>query len=143
MCALLGVASLRGGLAEGNRISPEAPRRSSDFYPYRACCCLLACCLLAACLLLAAAKPSRSTLDAKKGYKTKTGSTSSVSQNIQAMVTTAHATDAQICVSTSLQDQTSHKIQLDGVDGSHKVNTKYQQRYKGLGELSELINSYL
>ena len=38
--------------------------------------CLLACCLLAACLL--AAKPGRSTLDAKKGYKTKTGSTSSV-----------------------------------------------------------------
>ena len=32
----------------------------------------------AACLLLAAAKPGRSTLDAKKGYKTKTGSTSSV-----------------------------------------------------------------
>ena len=37
---------------------------------------LLACCLLLACLL--AAKPSRSTLDTKKGYKTKTGSTSSV-----------------------------------------------------------------
>ena len=35
-----------------------------------------AACLLAACLL--AAKPSRSTLDTKKGYKTKTGSTSSV-----------------------------------------------------------------
>ena len=34
-----------------------------------------ACCLL---LLLAAAKPGRSTLDTKKGYKTKTGSTSSV-----------------------------------------------------------------
>ena len=33
--------------------------------------CLLAC-------LLAAAKPGRSTLDTKKGYKTKTGSTSSV-----------------------------------------------------------------
>ena len=33
-----------------------------------------ACCLL----LLAAAKPGRSTLDPKKGYKTKTGSTSSV-----------------------------------------------------------------
>ena len=46
-----------------------------------ACCCLLACCLLLACLLaclLAAAKPGRSTLDTKKGYKTKTGSTSSV-----------------------------------------------------------------
>ena len=37
----------------------------------RAACLLLACCLLAA-------KPSRSTLDPKKGYKTKTGSTSSV-----------------------------------------------------------------
>ena len=39
---------------------------------------LLACCLLAACLLAAAAKPGRSTLDTKKGHKTKTGSTSSV-----------------------------------------------------------------
>ena len=37
----------------------------------RAAACLLAC-------LLAAAKPGRSTLDTKKGYKTKTGSTSSV-----------------------------------------------------------------
>ena len=37
-----------------------------------AACCFLACCLLAA------AKPGRSTLDTKKGYKTKTGSTSSV-----------------------------------------------------------------
>ena len=41
----------------------------------RAACLLLAC-LLLACLL--AAKPGRSTLDTKKGYKTKTGSTSSV-----------------------------------------------------------------
>ena len=32
----------------------------------------------ASCLLAAAAKPGRSTLDTKKGYKTKTGSTSSV-----------------------------------------------------------------
>ena len=32
----------------------------------------------AACLLAAAAKPGRSTLDTKSGYKTKTGSTSSV-----------------------------------------------------------------
>ena len=32
----------------------------------------------ACCLLAAAAKPGRSTLDTKKGYKTKTGSTSSV-----------------------------------------------------------------
>ena len=38
------------------------------FCPFRACCCLLA----------ADAKPGRSTLDTKKGYKTKTGSTSSV-----------------------------------------------------------------
>ena len=44
-----------------------------------AACCLLACCLLLACLLAAvAARPVRSTLDTKKGYKTKTGSTSSV-----------------------------------------------------------------
>ena len=41
---------------------------------------LAACCLLAACLL--AAKPGRSTLDTKKGYKTKTGSTSSVTQTL-------------------------------------------------------------
>ena len=34
--------------------------------------------LAACCLLLAAAKPGGSTLDTKKGYKTKTGSTSSV-----------------------------------------------------------------
>ena len=43
----------------------------------RAVCLLLACCLLLA-FLLAAAKPGRSTLDTKKGPKTKTGSTSSV-----------------------------------------------------------------
>ena len=36
-----------------------------------------ACCLLLA-VAAAAAKPGRSTLDTKKGYKTKTGSTSSV-----------------------------------------------------------------
>ena len=36
----------------------------------------------AACLLAAAAEPSRSTLDPKKGYKTKTGSTSSVTPDI-------------------------------------------------------------
>ena len=43
----------------------------------RAVACLLAA---AACLLAVAvaAKPGRSTLDTKKGYKTKTGSTSSV-----------------------------------------------------------------
>ena len=39
---------------------------------------LLACCLLLPPCLLAAAKPGRSTLDTKKAYKTKTGSTSSV-----------------------------------------------------------------
>ena len=42
------------------------------FFPFRTCC------LLAAAAAAAAAKPSRSTLDTKKGYKTKTGSTSSV-----------------------------------------------------------------
>ena len=56
-------------------LKSEAPRRSSDFFPFRACCLLLAACLLACCLL---AKPGRSTLDTKKGYKTKTGSTTSV-----------------------------------------------------------------
>ena len=54
----------------------------------RAAACLLACCLLAACcLLLAAAKPGRSTLDTKKGYKTKTGSTSSVTLAITLALT--------------------------------------------------------
>ena len=59
-------------------LESEAPRQRSDFYPFRACC-LLAC-LLLACLLacLLAAKPGRSTLDTKKCYKTKTGSTSLV-----------------------------------------------------------------
>ena len=42
----------------------------------RAACLLAACCCLL--LLAAAAKPGRSALDTKKGYKTKTGSTSSV-----------------------------------------------------------------
>ena len=46
---------------------------------------LLACCLLAACLL--AAKPGRSTLDPKKGYKTKTGSTSSVTLTLTLTLT--------------------------------------------------------
>ena len=53
---------------------------------------LLACCLLAACLLLAAAaaaKPGRSTLDTKKGYKTKTGSTSSVTLTLTLALTLA------------------------------------------------------
>ena len=48
---------------------------------------LLACCLLLACLLLAAAKPGRSTLDTKKGYKTKTGSTSSVTLTLTLALT--------------------------------------------------------
>ena len=39
---------------------------------------MLACCLLLLAAAAAAAKPGRSTLDTKKGYKTKTGSTSSV-----------------------------------------------------------------
>ena len=42
----------------------------------RAACLLLAACCLLACLL--AAKPGRSTLDTKKGYKTNPGSTSSL-----------------------------------------------------------------
>ena len=46
-------------------------------FPHLACaCCLLAACLLLACCLLA--KPGRSTLGTKEGYKTKTSSTSSV-----------------------------------------------------------------
>ena len=43
-----------------------------------ACLLAAAACLLAAAAAAAAAKPGRSTLDTKKGYKTKTGSTSSV-----------------------------------------------------------------
>ena len=52
----------------------------------RAACLLAACC----CLLLlaaAAAKPGRSTLDTKKGYKTKTGSTSSVTLTLTLALT--------------------------------------------------------
>ena len=45
-----------------------------------------ACCLL---LLLAAAKAGRSTLDTKKGYKTKTGSTSSVTLTLTLGLTLA------------------------------------------------------
>ena len=52
----------------------------------RAACSLAAClplaCRLLACRLLAAAKPVGSTLDTKKGYKTKTGSTSSVTLSL-------------------------------------------------------------
>ena len=46
----------------------------------RAACLLLACCLLL--LAAAVAKPGRSTLDTKKGYKTKTGSTTSVTLDL-------------------------------------------------------------
>ena len=46
----------------------------SDFCPFRACCCLL--------LAAATAKPGRSTLDSKKGYQTKTGSTSWLTINL-------------------------------------------------------------
>ena len=63
----------------------------------RACfllACMLACllaCLLAACLLLVAccllAKPSGSTLDTKEGYKTKIGSTSSVTLTLTITLT--------------------------------------------------------
>ena len=49
----------------------------------RAACCLLAC--------LLAAKPGRSTLDTKKGYKTKTGSTSSVTLTLPLPLTLALA----------------------------------------------------
>ena len=49
----------------------KAQQRNSDFSPFRACC-LLACCLLQLNLV------GPPTLDTKKGYKTKTGSTSSV-----------------------------------------------------------------
>ena len=48
-----------------------------------ACLLLAACCWLAA----AAAKPGRSTLDTKKGYKTKTGSTSSVTLTLALALT--------------------------------------------------------
>ena len=53
----------------------EAPRRSCDYSPFCACLLLTCCLLLAACLL---AKPVRSTLDTEEGYKTKIGSTGSV-----------------------------------------------------------------
>ena len=46
-----------------------------------------AACLLLACLL--AAKLGRSTLDTKKGYKTKTGSTSSVTLTLTLALTLA------------------------------------------------------
>ena len=46
-----------------------------------------ACLMLACCLLAAAAKPGRSTLDTKKGYKTKTSSTSSVTLTLTLRLT--------------------------------------------------------
>ena len=52
---------------------PKSPRLDPPPQPT-----LLDGCLLLVACLLAAAKPCRSTLDTKKGYKTKTGSTSSV-----------------------------------------------------------------
>ena len=57
------------------------------FSPFRTCCLLLvaACCLL---LVAAAAKPGRSPLDPKKGYKTKTGSTSSVISTLTVTLST-------------------------------------------------------
>ena len=48
------------------------------FFPFRACCGLLAA---------AVAKVGRSTLDTKKGYKTKTGSTSSVTLTLSLIKT--------------------------------------------------------
>ena len=42
-----------------------------------------ACCLLACLLAATAAKPGRPTLDIKKGYKTKTSSTSSVTLTLR------------------------------------------------------------
>ena len=53
------------------QLNPKHHDRVLIFFHFaRAACCLL--------LAAAAAKPGRSTLDTKKGYKTKTGSTSSL-----------------------------------------------------------------
>ena len=59
---------------DGHLVFPHFARAAACLL--LACCLLAACCLLLACLL--AAKPGRSTLDTKKGYKAKTGSTCSV-----------------------------------------------------------------
>ena len=67
-----------------NLAESEAPRRSYDFPPFRACLLLGAWCLLA-CFLLS--KHVRSTLDTKEGYKTKTGSTSSVTLALTLVLT--------------------------------------------------------
>ena len=60
------------------KFHPNLKHHDGDliFSHFARAACLLLACLLLACLL--AAKPGRSTLDTKKGYKTKTGSTSSV-----------------------------------------------------------------
>ena len=52
------------------KFHPNLKHHDGHFARAAACCLLL--------LAAAAAKPGRSTLDTKKGYKTKTGSTSSV-----------------------------------------------------------------
>ena len=54
----------------------------------RAAACLLAT-LLAAATVAAAAKPGRSTLDTKKGYENKTGSTTSVTLTLAQALTPA------------------------------------------------------
>ena len=71
------------------KFHPNLKHHDGDliFSPFRACCLLAACLLLACCLLAAAAKPGRSTLDNKKGYKTKTGSTSSVTLTLALALT--------------------------------------------------------
>ena len=53
-------------------------------FSHFACACVLLRCLIA-CLLLA--KPIRSGLDTKEGYKTKTGSTSSVTLTLTLALT--------------------------------------------------------
>ena len=62
---------------------PNLKHHNGDLiFPHfaRAACLLLACCLLAA-------KPGRSTLDTKEGYKTKTGSTSLVTLTLASALT--------------------------------------------------------
>ena len=58
----------------------KAPQRRSDVSPFRACCLLAAA-------AAAAAKCGRSTLDPKKRYKTKTGSTISVTLTLTLTLT--------------------------------------------------------
>ena len=59
-----------------------------------AACCLL---LAAAAAAAAAAKPGRSTLDTKKGYKTKTGFTSSVNQGSMSAEPVSPANPCPFC----------------------------------------------